>query len=126
MLTREDGGVLFITGVADGEGGANSGSSAGEGGANGESCSGANGESCAGEGDSGVGCVVRAGEGGVVLRGERTRASSSPPSLSSSASHRLLAAFLVRRQWRGVRGEIWRVLGPQGHGQRLLGYCLFV
>jgi hypothetical protein len=39
---------------------------------------------------------IRAGEGGVVLRGERKRASSSPPSLSSSASHRLLAAFLVR------------------------------
>jgi hypothetical protein len=30
------------------------------------------------------------------LRGERAKASSSPPSLSSSASHRLLAAFLVR------------------------------
>ncbi len=29
------------------------------------------------------------------MRGERARASSSPPSLSSSASHRLLAAFLV-------------------------------
>jgi hypothetical protein len=30
------------------------------------------------------------------LRGESTKASPSPPSLSSSASHRLLAAFLVR------------------------------
>jgi hypothetical protein len=96
---RDDGGVLIIAGVADGE------SSAGEGGANGESCSGTYGESCAGEGESGVGDgagggdggrVVRAGEGDVVLRGERARASSSPPSLSSSASHRLLAAFLVR------------------------------
>jgi hypothetical protein len=102
---RDDGGVLIIAGVLDGEGGANSGSSVGEGGANGESCSGTNGESCAGEGDSGVGNgagggdggrVVRAAEGGVVLRGERARASSSPPSLSSSASHRLLATFLVR------------------------------
>jgi hypothetical protein len=32
----------------------------------------------------------------VVLREERKSISSSPPSLSSSASHRLLAAFLVR------------------------------
>jgi hypothetical protein len=32
----------------------------------------------------------------VVLIGERARAFSSPPPLSSSASHRLLAAFLVR------------------------------
>jgi hypothetical protein len=105
---RDDGGVLIIAGVAVGDGGANGGSSAGEGGANGESCTGkvgANGESCAGEGEGGVGdvagggvggSVVRAGEGGVVLRGERARASPSPPSLSSSASHRLLAAFLVR------------------------------
>jgi hypothetical protein len=31
-----------------------------------------------------------------VSRGERERASSSPPSLNSSTSHRLLAAFLVR------------------------------
>jgi hypothetical protein len=106
--TRDDGGVLIIAGVAVGEGGANGGGSAGEGGANGESCTGevgANGESCAGEGEGGVGdvagggvggSVVRAGEGGVVLRGERARASPSPPSLSSSTSHRLLAAFLVR------------------------------
>jgi hypothetical protein len=116
--TRDDGGVLIIAGVAVGEGGANGGGSAGEGGAsgggsageggaNGESCTGevrANGESCAGEGKGGVGdvagggvggSVVRAGEGGVVLRGERARASPSPPSLSSSASHRLLTAFLV-------------------------------
>jgi hypothetical protein len=42
-----------------------------------------------------------------VLRGERKRASSSPPSLSSSASHRLLAAFLVfGRRGQGVRREI--------------------
>ncbi len=106
--TRDDGGELIIAGVAVGDGVANGGGSAGEGGANGESCTGevgANGESCAGEGDGrvgdvaggGVGCsVVRAGEGGVVSRGERARASSSQPSLSSSASHRLLTAFLVR------------------------------
>jgi hypothetical protein len=104
--TRDDGGVLIIAGVAVGEGGANGEGSAGEGGANGESCTGevgANGESCAGEGGVGDvagggvgGSVVRAGEGGVVLRGERARASPSPPSLSSSTSHRLLAAFLVR------------------------------
>jgi hypothetical protein len=94
---RDGGGVLCITGVADGEGGANSESSAGEGGANGESCAG-EGESGVGDGAGGGdgGRVVRAGEGGVVLRGERARASSSPTSLSSSASHRLLAAFLVR------------------------------
>jgi hypothetical protein len=39
---------------------------------------------------------VRTGEGGVESRGERERASSSPPSLNSSTSHRLFAAFLVR------------------------------
>jgi hypothetical protein len=105
---HDDGGVLIIAGVAVGEGGANGESCAGKGRANGESCAGeggANGESCAGDGDSGVGdgagsgvssSGVRAGEGDVVLRGERERASSSPPSLSSSASHRLLTAFLVR------------------------------
>jgi hypothetical protein len=50
-----------------------------------------------GENGSGVGGGgVRAGEGGVVSRGERERASSSPPSLNSSTSHCLLAAFLVR------------------------------
>jgi hypothetical protein len=97
--TRDDGGVLIIAGVAVADGGANGGSSAGEGGANGESFTGevgANGESCAGEGGVGDvvgggvgGSVVRAGEGGVVLRGERARASSSPPSLSCSTSHHL-------------------------------------
>jgi hypothetical protein len=48
--------------------------------------------------DGGVvgGGGVRIGEGGVVSRGERERASSSPPSLNSSSSHRLLGAFLVR------------------------------
>ncbi len=94
---RDGGGVLNIPGVADGKGGANSESSAGEGGANGESCAG-EGKSEVGIGAGGGdgGRVVRAGEGGVVLRGERARASSSPPSLSSSASHCLLAAFLVR------------------------------
>jgi hypothetical protein len=44
---------------------------------------------------------VRTGEGGVVSRGERERASSSPLSLNSSTSHRLLAAFLVRLAGRG-------------------------
>jgi hypothetical protein len=65
---------------------------------------GPNGESCARDGDCRVsngagdgvgGRGVRAGEGGVVLRGEKKRISSSPPSLSSSASHCLLAALLV-------------------------------
>ncbi len=65
---RDDGGVLIIAGVADGEGGANSWSSAGEGGANGESCSGTNGESCAGEGDSRVGDGAGGGDGGRVVR----------------------------------------------------------
>ncbi len=60
------------------------------------------GEVCTGNGDHGVGVEaggvvggrgVRAGEGHV--RGERRRSPSSPPSLSSSASHRLLAAFIV-------------------------------
>jgi hypothetical protein len=104
----DDGGVLAVAGVAVGEGRANGESCAGEGVANGESGAGeggANDESCAGDGVGGVGDGagggvggggVRAGEGGVVSRGERERASSSPPSLNSSTLHCLLAAFLVR------------------------------
>jgi hypothetical protein len=47
------------------------------------------------QGDCGVG--VEGGGGGVVQgRGEISSASSSPSSLRSSTSHRLLAAFRVR------------------------------
>ncbi len=88
------GGVKGITGAAIGEG------------CTGEEHAGVGGpceEVSTGNADSGVGVGaggevggrgVRAGEGRV--RGERRRSPSSPPSLGSSASHRLLAAFLVR------------------------------
>jgi hypothetical protein len=80
------GGVKYITGAAIGEG------------CSGEEHAGVGGpceEVNTGNIDRGVGGLgVRAGEGRV--RGERRRSPSFPPSLNSSASHRLLAAFLVR------------------------------
>jgi hypothetical protein len=70
---------------------------AGKGGPNGKSCAGAGDCRVGNDAGGGVGGRgVRAGEGGMVLREERKRSFSFPPSLSSSASHCLLVTFLVR------------------------------
>ncbi len=50
---------------------------------------------CDGAGRGVGGCGHRAGEGGMQWRGDIRRFSNSPPSLSSSALHCLLAAFLI-------------------------------
>jgi hypothetical protein len=67
----------------------------------------------------GRGCSIERGEGKSLFLPtipQQLRLAPPPRRLPSSFGWR----------WRGVRGEIWRVLGPQGHGQRFLGYRLFV